>query len=259
MRVTCLQMDVQFACVEENFLHAEKLIGDAMSAAPDVIVLPETFNTGFFPRENLALLADRDCAMIKARIGKLAKQYGVNIVAGSVANVRDSKVYNTACVFDREGTCIAQYDKTHLFSPMGEDRFFEKGNRLCRFTLDGIPCGLIICYDLRFPELTRALALQGAEMLFVVSQWPDVRIPHLTALCTARAIENQYFVVNCNGCGTAGQTRYGGRSAVYDPLGNILTQAGIDEEILTAGCDLSAVANIRKSIPVYHDRRPELY
>lgn len=259
MIVACLQMDAQFACVEENFLHAEKLIGDAMKDAPDVIVLPETFTTGFFPRENLAELADRDCTLVKSRIGTLAKRYHVNIVAGSAVNLRGSSVCNTACVFDREGNCIAQYDKTHLFSPMGEDSFFQAGERLCAFTLDGIPCGLIICYDLRFPELSRALALNGMQLLFAVSQWPDVRISHLTALCAARAIENQCYVVNCNGCGTAGQTRYGGTSTVWDPLGNALARAGSGEEILTADCDLSAVAAIRSAIPVFTDRRPDLY
>ena len=259
MRVTCLRMDVPFTCVEENFLHAEKLIGDAMADAPDVIVLPETWNTGFFPRENLAQLADRDCAMVRDRIGALARKYGVNIRAGSVANVRGGQVYNTACVFDRTGACIARYDKTHLFSPMGEDQYFAKGNHLCTFALDGIPCGLIICYDLRFPELVRALALQGMEMLFVVSQWPDVRIPHLTALCAARAIENQCYVVCCNGCGTAGETRYGGHSGMYDPLGSVLAQAGSGEELLTADCDPEASAKIRAAIPVFQDRRPELY
>ena len=259
MRVTCLQMDVQFTCVEENFLHAEKLIGDAMKDAPDVIALPETFTTGFFPREGLADLADRDCARVCSRIGALAKKYQVNILAGSVANVRNGQVYNTACVFDRQGTCIAQYDKTHLFSPMGEDSFFAKGDHLCTFTLDGIPCGLIICYDLRFPELIRSLALRGMEMLFMVSQWPDVRVPHLTALCTARAIENQCYVVCCNGCGTAGDTRYGGHSGIYDPLGGVLALAGSGEEILTADCDPDAPARIRNAIPVFHDRRSDLY
>ena len=259
MRVTCLQMDVQFTCVEENFLHAEKLIGDAMKDAPDVIVLPETWNTGFFPRENLTQLADRDCGMVCDRIGALAKKYAVNIVAGSVSNLRNGKVYNTACVFDRAGSCIAQYDKTHLFSPMGEDQHFAKGDHLCRFTLDGVSCGLIICYDLRFPELVRTLALSGMEMLFVVSQWPDARIPHLRVLCTARAIENQCYVVNCNSCGTAGETRYGGHSGIYDPLGGVLARAGSDEETIYADCDLSALAAIRQAIPVFHDRRPELY
>ena len=252
-------MDVRLGCVEENFLHAENLIGAAMKDAPDVVVLPEMWNTGFFPRENLTSQCDHDGQQVQERIGALAKKYAVNIVAGSVANCRAGKVYNTAYVFNRQGETIAAYDKTHLFSPMGEDDFFQKGDHLCTFTLDGVKCGLIICYDLRFPELTRALALQGMEMLFVVSQWPDVRIPHLRALCTARAIENQCYVVNCNGCGTAGETRYGGHSAIYEPLGGILAQAGSGEETICADCDLSAVAPLRSAIPVFHDRRPELY
>ncbi|MBQ1281005.1 MAG: carbon-nitrogen family hydrolase, partial [Oscillospiraceae bacterium] len=181
------------------------------------------------------------------------------IVAGSVSNLRNGKVYNTACVFDRAGSCIAEYDKTHLFSPMGEDKYFAKGDHLCAFSLDGIQWGLIICYDLRFPELVRSLALQGMEMLFVVSQWPDVRIGHLTALCTARAIENQCYVVNCNGCGTAGETRYGGTSSIVDPWGKTLALAGTEEEILTAECDLSILQNIRTTINVFADRRTELY
>jgi len=252
-------MDVQFACVEENFLHAEKLIGAAMKDAPDVIVLPETWNTGFFPRENLVNLCDTDGQQTALRIGALARKYRVNIVAGSVSNLREGKVYNTACVFDREGRCIAQYDKTHLFSPMGEDKAYEKGTQLCRFALDGVSCGLIICYDLRFPELSRALALQGMDILFVVSQWPGVRISQLTALCAARAIESQCFLVNCNAVGTAGDTVYGGNSAIYHPLGHKLAQAGDAEAILTTACPLEELQGLRSAIPVFHDRREDLY
>lgn len=117
---------------------------------PDVLVLPETWNTGFFPREGLSLLCDRDGEMVKARIGSLAEQYHVNIIAGSVSNMRNGQVFNTAMVFDRSGVCIASYDKTHLFSPMGEDAYYAPGDHLCRFSLDGIQCGLVICYDIRF-------------------------------------------------------------------------------------------------------------
>ena len=88
----------------------------------------------------------------------------------SVANARGGRVYNTACVFDRNGELLCAYDKTHLFTPMGEDDYYTCGDHLCCFTLDGVKCGIIICYDVRFPELTRSLALQGLDMLFVVSQ-----------------------------------------------------------------------------------------
>ena len=258
MIVKCLQMDMKFACPAENFEKAEKLIKEAATGA-DVLVLPETWNTGFFPKENLHTLCDVDGSAVKEKIGALAKEYKVNIVAGSVSNLRDNKVYNTAMVFDREGECIASYDKTHLFTPMGEDNYYECGDHLCRFKLDGTDCGLIICYDVRFPELTRSLTVKGLDMLFVVSQWPAVRTFHLRSLTTARAIENQMFVVCCNSCGKAGETVYGGNSAVIDPWGETKALAGEKEEILTCDCDMQILENIRKTIPVFRDRRPNLY
>ena len=259
MRVTCLQMDMALGCPDANFAHAEELVVKAMENQPGVLLLPETWNTGFFPKENLQQLCDRDGARVKEVFSALAKKYHVNIVAGSVSNVRDGKVYNTAMVFDRAGNCVASYDKTHLFTPMGEDNYYTPGDHLCRFTLDGVSCGLIICYDVRFPELIRSLTVPGLDMLFVVSQWPKVRTFHLRSLTTARAIENQMFVCCCNSCGTADGTVYGGSSAIIDPWGETLALAGEKEEILTADCDLQILENIRGSIPVFRDRRPQLY
>ena len=258
-KVACLQMDVKLACPEENFSHAERLIDEAAKSEPDVIVLPETWNTGFFPKEGLAQLCCKDGDAAKARIGGLAGKHKTNIVAGSVSNLRDGKVYNTAFVFDRNGNCIASYDKTHLFTPMGEDGYFTRGGRLCTFTLDGARCGVIICYDLRFPELVRKLALQGLDVLFIVAQWPKERVSHLRTLAMARAIENQMFVVCCNSCASANKTVYGGNSAVIDPLGRTISLAGESEELLLAECELRMLDGIRGSIPVFRDRRPELY
>ena len=259
MKVSCLQMNMAFAVPDENYSRAAQLIEEAMKEKPDVIVLPETWNTGFFPQENLAKLSDQDGCRTKSAIGVLAKNFKVNIIAGSVSNVRDGKVFNTAFVFNREGECIASYDKTHLFTPMGEDNYYTPGKHLCRFRIDGVSCGLIICYDVRFPELTRSLAVPGLDMLFVVSQWPKVRTFHLRSLTTARAIENQMFVVCCNSCGVAGETVYGGNSAIIDPWGHTISLAGETEEILCGQCDLQILETIRSTIPVFRDRCPELY
>ena len=259
MKISCIQMDMKFCAVDENFERAKRLIRAAAQENPDVIVLPETWNTGFFPRENLPALCDSDCARVKQELGALAAELHVNLVAGSVSNLREGRVYNTACVFDRAGNCVAQYDKTHLFTPMGEHECYTAGNHVCRFRLDGVECGLIICYDIRFPELTRTLSLSGAQMLFVVSQWPQARVEHLTTLVRARAIENQMFAVCCNSCGTAGETKYAGASAIVDPWGKTLAQAAEHEAIITAVCDLTVVEGIRQSINVFRDRRPELY
>lgn len=259
MQISCVQMDMQLAQPAENFAHAEALIRQAAEAHPDVIVLPETWNTGFFPKEKLHELADRDGAEVKRRLGALAKACGVNLVAGSVANVRDGKIYNTAMIFDRSGACVAEYDKTHLFTPMGEHQTFEFGDHLCRFQLDNVDCGILICYDIRFPELTRTLALAGMDVLFVVAQWPAARTGHLRTLMQARAIENQMFTVCCNSCGRAEETIYGGMSSIVDPWGQTLALAGDKEEIITAACDLDVIGGIRSSINVFADRRPGLY
>ena len=259
MRVSCVQMDMLPEEPGKNFDRAEELIRKAAEGQPDVIVLPETWNSGFFPRELLRDCADRDGNAVKTRIGALAKELGINIIAGSVANLKNDKIYNTCYVFDRSGKCIAEYDKTHLFTPMKEDLFFEKGSHLAPFELDGLKCGVIICYDIRFPELTRTYALQGLDFLFIPAQWPAVRIPHLLALSKARAIENQMFTVTSNSCGKAGKTVYGGNSVIHDPWGEVLAKAGEGEEIIAADCDPGILAGIRETINVFRDRRPELY
>lgn len=259
MKLSCIQMNMAFAQPEENFRRAEALVRQAAKDRPDVIVLPETWNTGFFPREGLAALCDTDCAQVRTVFSALARELDTAIVAGSVSNVRGGRVYNTACVFDRSGRQVGEYDKTHLFSPMDEGQYYTPGERLCRFTLDGVRCAVLICYDIRFPELTRTLAVEGLDVLFLVAQWPAARSAHLRALVTARAIENQMFVACCNSCGQAGQTRYGGGSVLLDPWGSVLAEAGTDESVISATCELAVLQDIRTSIHVFRDRRPELY
>lgn len=260
MKICCIQMNMLPGRPNENFAHAEALVRKAAETGrPDVVLLPETWNTGFAPGKLDPALADEDGARTGEVFGALAKELGLNIVAGSVANRRDGRLYNTAYVFDRTGDCVASYDKTHLFSPMGEDAAFARGGRLARFALDGARCSVLICYDLRFPELSRTLALDGLDVLFVVSQWPEKRISHLSALACARAIENQAFVALCNSCGEAFGAKYGGRSALIDPWGEILAEAGGEEAVFAAQIDLAALGEIRASIPVFRDRRGEMY
>ncbi len=260
MKIACIQMDMAFAKPDENFERAVSLVRKAAAEGVDTALLPETWNTGFFPKENLAELSDCDGKRTKDVFSKLARELGINIVAGSVANRRADGVYNTCYVFNRSGECVAEYDKTHLFSPMGEDKYFKKGNHTSTFMLDGIKCAVIICYDVRFPRLTRSMAREGLDCLFMVSHWPLVRVPHLDALTKARAIENQMFVVCCNSAGKAEGTVYGGNSSVPDPWGVTLAHAkGSGEEIIFAECDTTILKGIRESINVFADRRPDLY
>lgn len=259
MKTACIQMNMALGNTAANFERAKELIRLAAKDRPDVILLPETWNTGFFPESGLREMSAGASERVKAELGGIAREYSVNIIAGSVSNLRDGKVYNTALILDRAGRCIASYDKTHLFSPMKEDKHYAPGQELCAFSLDGIPCGIIICYDIRFPELARSLALRGMDVLFVVSQWPNKRIRHLHALTAARAIENQAYVVCCNSTGRTKDIQYAGCSPVISPLGNTVAIGDGFESILTAELDLSILSEIRSSIPVMNDRRPDLY
>lgn len=259
MKISCIQMDMEFGNPEHNYAHAERQIrAVARKEKPDGILLPEMWNTGFFPK-TLSVCADRNGERTKHLMGDLARELNVNIVAGSVAVEEGGAYYNTCYIYDRKGQLVSQYRKTHLFSPSGEGNCFRAGDTLCRFQLDGIPCGVIICYDLRFPELTRSMALEGLDLLFVPAQWPDVRVGQMEALARARAIENQMFLALCNSPGTAGDTRYGGHSTIFDPLGGCLAQARASEETIIADLDLQGLRDIRESINVFRDRRPTLY
>ena len=243
----------------KNFARALGLLEKALAEQPDILVLPETFNVGFFPKENLRNLADPDGAETKALLGDFARRNRVNIVGGSVAALKAGKVYNTAYVFDRDGNCVCEYDKIHGFSPAGEQTYFSGGEKTASFALDGIPCSVIICYDVRFAELVRTVALQGAELLFVPAEWPLARKSHWEILNKARAIENQFFVCAVNGSGYAGETKFGGNSLLIDPWGEEILHLGETEETAAGEADFSVIRDIRSRINVFRDRRPETY
>lgn len=259
LKICCIQMDVCAGAPEKNFSRALVLLKKAAKSKPDVILLPELWNTGFAPLKIDPKLADENGERTKLFCGGFAREYGVNLVAGSVLTSKYWSVYNTAYVFDRAGDCIAEYDKAHLFSPSGEDIPYTAGIRVVTFPLDGIPFGVMICYDLRFAELSRALALSGAKALLIPAEWPRERTEQMLALLRARAIENQQFAVLCNGCGEAFGTRFGGKSAIYDPLGKALALAGLGEQMIYAEIDFAMQEKIREELPVFSDRRPFLY
>lgn len=259
MKVSVLQMPVVIGDRAKNEETLRRMLAAAMQDAPDVVVLPELWDVGFFPRP-LADYVDADGARTKALLSSLAKTHGVHIVGGSVA-VRDGDAIANRCyVFGRDGALVAEYDKTHLFSPAKEDRFFRKGDHRAVFRLDGVTCAVAVCYDLRFPELFRRYALEDAAVMFLPAAWPTARIAHWRTLAQARAVENQVFFVAVNGSGAfANGMPLGGRSAVISPWGERLAEADEKEAILCAALDFSVRDEIKRTIDVFHDRRPELY
>jgi omega-amidase len=258
LRLALLQMDIAFGDPEANRAKARALIAEAAAHGTDLVVLPEMWNTAY-SLHNIREIADRDGQQTIDLMSSLAKEFNINIHAGSVADLRGGEVFNTTYLFNRQGEQVGQYSKIHLFRLMDEEKYLKAGDQVGHFELEGVRMGTMICYDLRFPELTRTLSLGGAQIVFLPAEWPHPRLNHWRHLQIARAIENQMFVVSCNRVGRAGETEFFGHSMVVDPWGEILFEADDQEGLHHVTIDLGIVPEIRNRIPIFEDRRPELY
>jgi predicted amidohydrolase len=253
-------MNVQAGDPEANFAELERLLERAAAGPekPDVIVAPEMWNTGY-ALDRIGELADPEGRRTREMIACFCRRHRVHVLAGSIAERAGDGVRNVAYMFGRDGRIVCRYAKMHLFPLMDEPRHLTAGDSVGRFALEGTEAGIMICFDLRFPELTRRLVLEGVRVLLVPAQWPHPRMHHWRTLLQARAIENQIWVVGCNRVGESGGTRFFGHSMVVDPWGEVVAEAGEEETILTARIDPGAVDEARKRLPVWECRRPELY
>ncbi|MFS0635311.1 carbon-nitrogen family hydrolase [Mesobacillus foraminis] len=258
MKIACVQMDVAFGEPEQNFAKAEEFIKEAAKYKADTIVLPEMWNTGY-ALDQLGRLADGNGERTKMLLKRLAKNLKVNIIGGSVSTKKEAGFYNTMFVADRNGDIAAEYDKAHLFKLMDEHHFMNAGSKANLFKLDDIVCGGLICYDLRFPEWARLHTLNGAKIMFIVAEWPEKRVDHWQLLLQARAIENQCYVVAVNRVGSDPNNEFNGHSMVIAPWGERLLSGESREGIFYAELDLDEVDKVRKTIPVFQDRRTDLY
>jgi predicted amidohydrolase len=260
LRVALLQMDIAIGEPDVNFRKVRSLLEQAAAheTKPDVILLPEMWNTGY-ALDRIGELADPEGERTRELFSRFCAEHGIHAIAGSIAEKRTDGVYNTTLVFDREGRVKADYRKIHLFRLMDEEKFLLGGDKPGTLNVDGTPGGMMICYDIRFPELARKLALDGAQLLFVPAEWPHPRLRHWRTLLMARAIENQMFVISCNRVGSSGTAKFFGHSMVIDPWGEVLAEGGEEEEILHVSLELELTERVRGTIPVFEDRRPSLY
>lgn len=261
MKVAIYQMEIVPGNPEGNMQKVHEWIQrEVTNSKPDLIVLPEMWTTSY-TLDEIHLLADRNGETVVPFLQTLAKTYHINIVGGSFANNVDEKIYNTAVVINREGEVVYQYDKVHLVPMLNEPKYLAGGMTVPEvFELDGVKMGLIICYDLRFSEIIRPLALEGAEVLFIVAEWPLARIHHWKNIQVTRAIENQMFVVSCNNVGVNGNDTFGGTSMVVSPWGETLLEGTeSNEESLAIAIDVKEASDAREKVPVFTSRVPHLY
>jgi len=262
-KTALLQFSVAFSDRKQNMQTVETLFQKYITGDIDFVCLPETWDLGFYPKEDLYDLADENGEHTKNFLSELAKSYNVNIVGGSVIERQDDVFFNKSYIYDRKGNNIAEYTKMHgspTVRPAGNEIFFKSGNEIVTFEFDGIKCGVMICYDTRFPELARSIALQGAQILFVPMQWPIERLMHWEILSHARALENFFYIAGANASGGEGMIVGCGYSCLIDPWGVKVASCGEEDNTVVIGdVDFNLVNKIRSGINVFKDRKPEAY
>ena len=264
MRIKTFQMDIIPGDPRANRDRVKEWFArhlDASLKDTDLVVLPEMWTTAYTLPELKDLAEPAEHNESTGLLQTLAKKYGTNIIGGSIAVKKGMDIFNRALVIDRKGDLIYTYDKLHLVPMLDEPTYLSPGtSQVEAFELDGMKMGLIICFDLRFPEVTRRLALQGAKALFIPAEWPAARTRHWEVLSQARAIENQMYVVSSNRVGSYNNIEFAGRSMIISPWGDVLAEGSSErEELVESVLDLEHVTKVRKEVPTLSSRVPEYY
>lgn len=255
IKAASVQFTITLGEIEPNLARVRTALSELAAAGVQLAVLPEMWATGFAYKDLNQLAAQTE--RIIAEVAALSAKHSM-VIIGSLPEPHEEKVYNTAYVLDN-GEVKGKYRKIHLFSLMQEDRSFDSGSSWLLTETSVGKIGVFICYDLRFPELARRLAVEGAEILVVPGEWPKPRQEHWRTLLRARAIENQLFVIAANCCGVVGKLDFFGMSMIIDPKGELLAEAGYEAENITAVIDFDAMSSWRQQIPCFMDRKPDCY
>ena len=255
--VSIAQMHVRDGDPRKNWAVMQEMTQEAARRGSELIVFPELWDNGY-QLDRAKEMASPLAGGLFAQVAALARAANVHIL-GSMLEKRGVGVYNTTAVFSPRSGVMGAYRKIHLFGPLGEPQYLTAGEAPLSIDLPWGTTAIAICYDLRFPELLRRYAVDGARVLVLPAGWPAERIHHWRTLVQARAIENQYFVLACNRIGEYRGTVFGGHSMAVDPWGGLVAEAGEGESILTFKIDTSVSDQVRERMPVIADRRPFLY
>ncbi len=262
MRLTLIQMNSRTAARDENVERACAFVDEAARERPDLVVLPELFNTEYFPQYcdyRYMDYAEAEDGYTQTRIREKARQHNLHIASTIFEMARPGHYYDTAMLIGPEGEIAGKYRKVHPAAMLSLEKiYFRGGSSFPVFPVGEWAVGFSICYDNLFPESCRCLALHGAELIVAPYATP-VADPWENFL-TTRALENGVYLAACNHVGPEGEWRMSGKSLIIDPLGKILVQAsGTEEQLITWDLDRGQVVAARRRFPLFRDRRPDAY
>lgn len=258
MRTALLQSSGRPGSVAENLKVLDDAAGRAAAAGAGLLATPEMFLTGYAIGDDIARLAEPADGDSADAIAEIAGRHGVALAYGYPE--RDgAAVHNSVQLIDATGTRRANYRKTHLFGCFERDHFTPGGPQLVQTELNGLTVGLLICYDVEFPENVRAHALAGTDLLIVPTAQMHPFQFVAESMIPVRAFENQMYVAYVNRVGQEGEFEFVGLSTLAGPDGVARTRAGRTEQLVFADADPAFLAASRENNPYLKDRRPDLY
>jgi len=261
MKIAAAQISCAPGDLDANVRKIRDFASRAKESGAELIVFPEMVDTGYsMPIIQKHATSWNEGAVPKLQ--KMAKDLAISIVAG-VSDRDGARTYNSQIFIDAKGEILSKYRKTHLVTaaPLDERPTFTAGDAFVSCKIDKLNLALSICYDLRFPEVCRTLAVaHGANVFVNSSAWPFPRVEHLRVLALARAIENQSYLILANRVGTDDGVTFCGTSAIIDPYGAIVAAASVDrEELIQAEISEDVINSVRNRMRVFDHRRGDLY
>ena len=266
LSVSIIQMLVE-KNKKNNLKKAKKLIEKSLKDKPDIIILPEMFNCPY-DISYFSDFSEKEEGETWTFLSQIAKKNDTYIIGGSIPEKHNHKIYNTSYIFDKQGKQIGKYRKTHLFDIDVENgQYFcesdvlSPGNYTEIVSIEGIDVGILICYDIRFPEISRKLAINGAKLIVVPAAFNMTTGPlHWELLFRARALDNQIFLIAVSQARNYSSNYISyGNSLICDPWGKVIQRLSEKEGILSCKINLSEINKVRNQIPVLKHLRTNLY
>lgn len=256
INVMAIQMSSKLGDKKENIKKVRELIEKNVQNNTDIIVLPEVWTVGWACEYFVESAEELDNSEVIKFLSEMAKTYNVNIIGGSFITKQDGKLYNSCPAINKNGELVAIYNKNHLFNYYGdtEGELLNAGTEPVIVTLDGVRVGLSICYDIRFPELYRAYALKGVDLMVNVAAWGSTKEIPWVSMTHSRAVENQCYFVALTQSGAINNGLFNlGKSTIIDYKGDNLAEITTLEGAISANLNLDEEYSFREKCTVLKD------